>query len=133
MPNLRRLLPIAVALMLLAGCGSGGGTFPSLTSGDNGAGTGAPTRAPSPGPSPSSADIPPGQEGDTRPSDAYSGTLPPTPTASIVGACTLVTQADILNLTLGSVRVSFPADPQEETGVYPLEGAMSKCRMLEES
>jgi hypothetical protein len=132
MPNLRRLLPFAVALTLLAGCGDGP-TLDSLASGHGGTppGTAAPTAAPSPGSS--SGTIPPGQEGDTPPSDAPTD-VPPTPTASIIGACSLVTRTDIINVTRGyNLEVSFPADPQEETGVYPLHGARSKCQTLTES
>lgn len=64
------------------------------------------------------------------PPPASSG--PTTPTApaasSVPGACTLVTQQDLVNTTKGTVTLQFTGDPAEESDTNAAVGASSTCR-----
>jgi hypothetical protein len=128
MPKTHRLLPVALTLVLLAGCGDGT-SISSLTSGGNG--DPPPSGAPAPSPSsasPSASEIPPGQEGDSPPPGAGHHASPP-PTSDIVSACALVTKGDIFDATRGSVKITFSGNPREDRVVSPLTGDTSTCHM----
>jgi hypothetical protein len=121
MSRLVKLVPLALAAVLLAGCDRG-----SLV----------PVALPSASPS----HIP----GDTPPSDSPShipGDTPPTGDLPSAGGtsstqapylpqhiCNLVTQDDITNITKGAVKaITFPGPPQESTGGDPATGEFARC------
>ncbi|HKD96920.1 MAG TPA: hypothetical protein VKB69_04885 [Micromonosporaceae bacterium] len=121
MPRLVKLVSIALAAVVLGGCGSGPLAPDALAGGSS---------SPTPGDTPPSGDTSSHFPGDTPPSGSPTRTSTPSSTESpyLPHTCNLVTQKDITNMSKGSVGViTYPAQPQETSGNDPSGGLYSRC------
>lgn len=127
MPSIRTLLPAALAVALLAGCGGG---LAGLRTADH---ANTPTdRSPSSVARPTG--IPVGSEGDSPPPGSPT-TLPvQTGSPTVPGACSLVSKEDLEDLVQSTpIRLVFGANPEEKTWYDQLFGWQSSCHWTFES
>src|SRR5882724_9747341 len=127
---MRRYLPMAAAVVLLAGCRGDPVALRDAAPATSPASTSPASTSPAsrtPVPRSSATPSPSRYLGDSPPPGAPTSVPGPVSQVQIPAACSLITKVDLVTLTIGEVTLDFPDPPQETTTIDSLYGKTSYC------